>query len=93
MEIQRNKPRFIKGLFFNGKDRVDRMVLEYSSQVAISVRYDPLMDMVAFDHLVPFHPIYNGNYEFYGPDGSFDGLEFSAGTWILREDIDVRNID
>lgn len=93
MEIERNKPRFTQGFFFNGRDRVDRLVLEYSSQVAVSVRYEPQVNMVTFDHLVPLHPIYNGNYEFYGPDGSFDGLEFSAGTWIFRKDIDVRNID
>ena len=91
MVIHRNQLLFEKDLFFNGKDRMDRMVLEYSTQVAMSLRYDPDMDMITFDHLVPFHPIYNGNYEFYGPDGSFDGLEFAAGTWIFREDIDARN--
>lgn len=89
--INRNSLQFEKGLFFNGKDRLDRLVMEYSTQVAMSLRYDPEMDMITFDHLVPFHPIYNGNYEFYGPDGSFDGLEFAAGTWIFREDIDARN--
>lgn len=91
--IQRNKPLFARELFFNGRDNQDRMVLEYSSQVAISVRYDPAMEMITFDHLVPFHPIYNNNFEFYGPDGSFDGLEFAAGTWIFHEDIDARNVD
>ncbi len=91
--IQRSQPRFAKELFFNGRDKQDRMVLEYSSQVAISVRFDPGMDMITFDHLVPFHPIYENNYEFYGPDGSFEGLQFEDGTWILRTDIDARNIN
>lgn len=91
--IHRNKPQFTKELFFNGRDRIDRLVLEYSTRVAISVRYEPGIGMITFDHLVPFHPIYNGNYEFYGPDGSFDGLEFEAGTWIFQRDIDARNID
>lgn len=93
IHIHRNAPQFVKSLFFNGRDRVDRLVLEYSKQVAISVRYDPLVDMITFDHLVPFHPVYERNYEFYGPDGSFDGLEFSDGLWVYREDIDARNID
>lgn len=91
LAINRNRPQFEKELFFIGNDRMDRLVLEYSTQVAISLRYDPDMDMITFDHLVPFHPMYNGNYEFYGPDGSFDGLEFASGRWILREDIDARN--
>ena len=93
LTIQRSQPRFAKELFFNGRDKQDRLVLEYSSQVAISVRYDPGMDMITFDHLVPFHPIYENNYEFYGPDGSFEGLQFEDGTWILRTDIDARNIN
>jgi hypothetical protein len=90
MTIQRNRPVFVKEMFFNGRDRVDRLVLEYSDQVVISVHYDPNLDMIAFDHLVPFHPIYEKNFEFYGPDGSFDGLEFSGGSWVYREDIDAR---
>ncbi|MFH0757468.1 MAG: hypothetical protein V2B15_09290 [Bacteroidota bacterium] len=90
LSIQRNTPRFDKEVFFNGRDRVDRIVLEYSDQVTISVRYDPTLDLIAFDHLVPLDPIYKNNFEFYGPDGSFDGLEFSEGTWIFREDIDAR---
>jgi len=91
--IQRNAPQFESSMFYNGREKVDRLVLEYSKQVAISVRYDPVSDMITFDHLVPFHPIYEKNYEFYGPDGSFDGLKFSDGLWNYREDIDARNID
>ncbi len=88
--LQRNRPVFARQMFFNGRDRVDRVVLEYSDQVAMTVRYDPGLEMIAFDHLVPFHPVYENNFEFYGPDGSFDGLEFSEGSWIYREDIDAR---
>ena len=93
LTIQRSQPRFAKELFFDGRDNQDRLVLEYSSQVAISVRFDPGMGMIAFDHLVPLHPIYENNYEFYGPDGSFEGLQFEDGTWILRTDIDARNLN
>lgn len=90
MTMHRNKPRFEKEMFFNGNDRVDRLVLEYSTQVAITVRYEPSIDMITFDHLVPLHPIYENNFEFYGPDGSFDGLKFEDGIWILQNDIDAR---
>jgi hypothetical protein len=88
--IQRNEPVFMKEMFFNGRDRVDRVVLEYSDQVVMTARYDHNLDVIAFDHLVPFHPIYKNNFEFYGSDGSFDGLEFEGGTWIFREDLDAR---
>jgi len=91
--IQRNEPHFARSLFIKGQDVVDRLVLEYDKEVAISVRYDPGTKMITFDHLVPFHPIYVNNFEFYGPDGSFDGLEFSEGKWIFHMDIDARNLD
>jgi hypothetical protein len=93
ISLQRHQPRFEGSLFFNGRDFVDRLLLEYADQVTISVRYDPSKGMITYDHLVPFHPIYHNNYEFYGPDGSYDGLEFSDGRWNYREDIDARNID
>ncbi len=93
MIVQRNSPIFVRAQFFNGRDKVDRLVLEYSDQVAISVRYNQGAAMIVFDHLVPFHAIYENNYEFYGPDGSYDGLEFSGGLWNYRDDIDARNLD
>jgi len=91
--LHRNQPRFVKEMFFNGRDKVDRVVLEYSDQVSISVRYDHDLDMITYDHLVPLHPVYSNNYEFYTPDGSFDGLEFSDGLWTRRRDVDARNRD
>lgn len=93
MSILRNKPRFERELFFNGNQKADRVVLEYSDQVAITVRFDPKLEMIVFDHLVPLHPVYENNLEFYGPDGSYDGLEFSEGLWHFREDIDARMPD
>ncbi len=90
LSIQRNKPRFEKAIFSNGNQLVDRVVLEYSNQVGISVRYDSSLDLITFDHLVPISPVYKNNFEFYGPDGSFDGLRFEDDTWILTEDIDAR---
>jgi hypothetical protein len=88
--LQRGKPQFVKKAFSNGKEVVDRVVLEYSSQVAISVRYDSMHDMIVYDHLVPLHAVYENNFEFYGPDGSFDGLTFEEGTWYYQEDVDAR---
>jgi hypothetical protein len=91
--LQRNQPRFAHDMFFNGRDKVDRVVLEYSDRVSISVRYDPELDMITYDHLVPLHPVYERNFEFYAPDGSYDGLEFEGGVWNHRKDIDARNMN
>jgi len=42
------------------------------------------MNMIIFDHLSPSKPSYTGNYQFYGPDFSYDGLEvlMDIGTWL-----------
>ena len=93
ISIQRQEPDFTRELFFDGKEIMDRVVLEYSSQVSISVRFDPGLDMITHDHLEPFHPIYSSSYEFYGPTGSYDGLQFTDGIWMLHEDVDARNKD
>lgn len=90
--IRRNQPVFTQDLYFDGSDYRDRAVLEYSSQLAISVRYNSTLNQIVFDHLVPLHPVYSGNYEFYGPDGSYDGLEFSNGLWTIQMDVDARNL-
>ena len=91
ISIHRRKPRFEQGMYLVGNRQQDRMVLEYSSQVSISVRYDPAIRMITYDHLEPLHPVYRNNFEFYGPDGSVDGLRFSDGAWIFVRDIDARN--
>lgn len=89
--IQRGKPVFRDDQFLDGGTVKDRMIFEYSNEVAISVRYNQELDLIVFDHLVPFHPLYHGNYQFYGPDGSYDGLKFQEGIWVMVEDVDARN--
>ncbi len=91
MTLQREKPVFLEDQFLIEGNMQDRVVLEYSADLAVSVRYNEAMDMIVYDHLVPLHPIYSGNYQFYGPDGSYDGLKFTKGVWVLEEDIDARN--
>jgi hypothetical protein len=69
----------------------NRMIFEYSSEVAMAVNYDEKLDMFVYDHLRPYQPIFEGNYRFYAPDGSYDGLRFEKGVFIKEEDIDARN--
>ena len=91
MMIDRGRPVFLEDQFLIEGNMEDRLVLEYSADLAATVRYNEAMDMIVYDHLAPLHPIYSGNYQFYGPDGSYDGLKFTKGIWVLQEDIDVRN--
>lgn len=93
LSVRRGKPQFIeKRILDEGKVK-DRLVLEYSSDVTASLRYNEELKMIVFDHLAPLHPLYHGNYQFYGPDGSYDGLKFIEGVWVREEDVDARNME
>ena len=57
----------------------------------MSLKYNNELKMIVFDHLSPFESRYQGVYQFYGPDFSYDGLEFNKGIWRLISDVDARN--
>ena len=59
----------------------------------MSLRYEPGPGMIVFDHLAPSdpRPESKGVYSLYGPDLSYDGLQFVKGSWILKEDLEMKN--
>lgn len=67
-----------------------RVVFEYSARVGMMLRYNEAMDMIVYDHLSPSSPAYEGRYQYYGPDFSYDAFEFDKGTWIHKEDIQIQ---
>jgi hypothetical protein len=86
-----HEPVFGKPVFHFQKRIQCRIVFEYSAKVTMSLKWNNKMDMIVYDHLSPAKPSYEGNYQFYGPDLSFDGLRFDKGIWESVEDIDARN--
>ncbi len=68
-----------------------RLVYEFNAQAVMKLQYDDNLKMIIMDHLSPARGAEKGQYEFYGPDFSYDGLKFKNGTWQLKKDIDVRN--
>jgi hypothetical protein len=70
-----------------------RIIFRYTSKARMSLVWNASRKMIIFDHLSPSRPIYTGNYNYYGPDLSFDALRFENGFWELTEDVDARNTD
>jgi hypothetical protein len=68
-----------------------RIVFNYSARVGMSLKYSDELKMIVCDHLAPSESIYKGQYEYYGPDFSFDGYEFVKGKWIQRTDLNIKN--
>lgn len=88
---KRRKPFFGKNVFKSEQKTVKRLVFYHSLKANMSCRYDYHANAVIFDHLVPASNIYQGMYEFYGPNGTYDGYFKKKNLWIFKEDIEPKN--
>ena len=82
--------RFGLNCFISGKAQKYREVFEYAPSAVMSLKFESDKSIV-FDHLSPFSPEMKGNFQYYGPDFSFDSYNFEKGFWIFKSDIDIRN--
>lgn len=85
-------PGFGKDVFKMPKKNPKRIMFEYSAEIVMSLKYHEDKDMIVFDHLAPKDAIMEGQYQFYGPDFSFDAFKYSKGKWKYEEDVDVKNL-
>ena len=72
-------------------ERKHRLIFEYSNQANMMLRYEDKNERIVMDHLAPRSPEYEGDRSYYGPDFSYDALEFIENKWLLNKDVDVRN--
>ena len=68
-----------------------RVVLSYGDAVQATLRVEPSAGRIVFDHLAPEDPSMRGQYAFYGPTLSYDGLEWRKGRWQFVSDVSVKN--
>ncbi len=78
-------------IFQTEKKLVNRVIFEYSAQTSMSLRYQKKTKMIIFDHLAPSNPTLQGQFQFYGPDFSYDAFEFKNNKWVYVKDVDARN--
>jgi len=84
------KPKF--GLSFNIEEKKSkRVIFEFNKLATMSLKYNPSIGNIIYDHLSPSEPKFEGVYRFYGPDFSYDGLYFDDGVWLYMPDLDIRN--
>ncbi len=85
-------PVFGKDVFkFPGKF-AKRIMFEYAGEVSMSLKYNPSRKQIIFSHLAPNtdDPTMEGQYQYYGPDGSYDALSMKKGKWVYEPAIDIR---
>ncbi len=86
-------PIFGKDVFKIPRKNPKRLMFEYSSGVTMSLKYEADKNEIVYSHLGSHleGTALEGQYQFYGPDGSFDALQMRKGKWMIQEDIDARN--
>lgn len=88
-------PYFGKPIFCtdiqNPEKKQNRFIIEYSYQANITLRYNDKMEMIVFDHVSASDRKYEGHYEYYGADFSYDAFDFENDNWVIKYDVDIRN--
>jgi len=79
-------------VFVNEKNKKQwRMIFEYNAQAVMLLRYEKRKKMIVFDHLSPANASQKGQFRYYGPDFTYDGLQFKKGFWNYKSNLDLRN--
>lgn len=86
-------PVFGKDVFRFPRKNPKRLMFEYSSEVSMSLKYNEKRRQIIYSHLAPKEPgsVLEGQFQYYGPDGSFDALELKKDKWVTIEAIDITN--
>jgi hypothetical protein len=80
-------PMFGAPIYFYNGHKQSRIVFDYSISASMMLRFDNRLNMIVFDHLAPPSPLYSGNFKYYGPDFSVDGLKFENGKWAYYPNV------
>lgn len=90
----RGRPRFGNQVFLIEKfeDAVYkkppmRLILKYTPNHSASLRWLEKEQMIVMDHLSPPDAAQIGQYQYYGPDFSYDALVWKNNWWELKEQV------
>ncbi|MCG8696434.1 MAG: hypothetical protein MI922_00150 [Bacteroidales bacterium] len=85
------KLQFAKNMFIYEGKVSNRMVFEYAEAARMTLKYHSEKERIVFDHLSPSRPTLEEQYQFYGPDSSYDAFYFKDGKWQGEKNIDITN--
>lgn len=93
LSFDKNEPVFGKEIFEveKGQPLKNRVIFEYNKLNSMTLSLDKKVNMIVFDHLVPYDSKMKGNFEFYGSDSSFDAYKVVWGKLSLSENVALRN--
>ncbi len=90
LQIKNGEPRLGESIFEKENSTKRRVIFQYSSEVSMTVRYQESAERIIIDHLTPRSAEMKGNYQFYGPDGTFDAYELIKNKWVFRPSVEFK---
>jgi hypothetical protein len=66
-----------------------RLIFEYSIKTTMMLKYNSNLSMIIFDHLSPTNTSLMGLYQYYGTDGTYDGLKFENDLWLFYSNLRI----
>ena len=63
------------------KLHVKRFILEYGERASVTLNYDPFLEKIIYDHLIPEDPRSEGIKSTYISDGTYEGFEWTKSGW------------
>ena len=85
---KKTPPYFGANIFNNQKNRI---IIEYSSQYSISLKYDKELECIVFDHIEPIDGVSTNNFNLYAPNLSYDIFKKTDLGWRLETNIYLNN--
>lgn len=84
-------PVFGAPVFLDENERImNRLILEYKKDAAVSLKYDGKKNRIIFNHLAPLNEDMEGIYRFYVPNLEFDAYNLQRnGQWTFEENVQV----
>tara|TARA_B100000902_G_C27011029_1_gene764792 strand:+ start:45 stop:482 length:438 start_codon:yes stop_codon:yes gene_type:complete len=89
INITKNMPPKFGAKIFHNETR--RMIIEYSKNYSVSLKWDESIDCIVFDHLEPIDGISEGDYSLYVPNLSYDILQKQDTGWKLITNTYINN--
>ncbi len=85
--IEKDNVKFGYPIIKSGSVFKNRMIFTFNAQASMTLNFDKNFNGIVFDHMGTNK---NNLSQINGPDGTYDGLQFKKGKWLLIRDIDVR---
>ena len=89
IQIDKNTHPIFGAKIFNNSN--SRIIVEYSEQYPISLKWDETIESIVFDHLEPIDGVSKNNFSLYAPNLSYDILEKNENGWELKTNIYLNN--